>query len=163
MDAMFQELLVPLDGSPLSETALPTAIYLASSLKIPLKLLRVIPSVLAGAVALSASGSVALLGSDWDEFQKAQIQETRQYLNRIVSTLPNGVHIQISIRLGDPAEEIVSATRESPSTLVVMSTHGRSGIARWVMGSVAETVSHRAAAPLLLVHPGFDRGSGDGS
>jgi len=140
------KILVPLDGSALSEAASVYAANLAVNQDIELILLHV-----------SAS-------------EKHDIKETeRDYLDRQITaintivearTQPGTYKPKITAELvaGHPADEILSAIREKNIDLVVMATHGRSGISSLVMGSVANKIVRGSDAPVLLVKPGEDKG-----
>ncbi|MCA9871481.1 MAG: universal stress protein, partial [Anaerolineae bacterium] len=76
----------------------------------------------------------------------------QDYLDQVVRGITAAGHQAISaVRLGQPAEEIISYAGENNCELIVMSTHGRSGIGRWVYGSVADKVLRGSATPVLLV------------
>jgi nucleotide-binding universal stress UspA family protein len=67
-----------------------------------------------------------------------------------------GYDVSVSVRFGDPAEEIVACARDSDIDLVAMATHGRTGLRQLIMGSVAEKVLRRLTIPVLLVRPFAD-------
>jgi nucleotide-binding universal stress UspA family protein len=135
-------ILVPLDGSPLAELALTHAADLARDKGAKLVLLR-------------AAEARTLVG-DPTEAQVAAVREAEEYLTatreRVVRT---GVSdVEVSVWYGPPAEAIVDAARYRNAGLIVMSSHGRSGLGRLVLGSVAETVLRATVIPILLIRPG---------
>ncbi|MBI4525667.1 MAG: universal stress protein [Deltaproteobacteria bacterium] len=132
---MYSKILVPLDGSSVSETVLPYARLLANSLKLSVELLRVNDSDLPAASSPPSRGL--------------------EYLETIAHTFSNNASTICTLRLGKPAEAILDRA-EQAGTLIVMGTHGRSGVRRWLLGSVAEKVLQGATNPLLLVR-GRDR------
>jgi len=76
----------------------------------------------------------------------------QDYLDHVTRRIKAAGHeVVTAIRLGQPAEEIISYASESGCEVIVMSTHGRSGIGRWVYGSVADKVLRGSATPVLLV------------
>src|SRR5262249_10251606 len=140
--------LVPLDGSPLSETALGLAQQLATALKVPLTLLRVVETVYF--FSDPAPGSAAAFQEMIDALQEA----TNSYLSDVERDLRSKRVTVTSIApLGFPASEIEDYVRKNPGTLVVMATHGRTGVAGAVLGSVARRVVGSVAAPVVLVRP----------
>jgi nucleotide-binding universal stress UspA family protein len=148
---MQQNILVPLDGSALAETVLPHAVRLAQATRRGLILLRVIPppgltDPLAGAIATTAGAYDA-----WE----ADALAAREYLGSVVERLHiEELPIQTVVLEGDPAATIVGYVQDQPEKLLLaMATHGRSGLGRWVFGSVAERVLHATPVPLLLVRP----------
>jgi len=157
---VIKKVLVPVDGSPLSEAALPVAESIAARFGATVELLRVVPSVLQGVVSF-ASADVPMLGPDWDDMERDQVSEARRYVVQLGRSLPQRTTVTTSVRLGDPIEEILHRARQGGFDLVVMSTHGRTGVGRWVMGSVAESVARRIGVNVLLVHPAADRAAGD--
>lgn len=136
-------LLVPLDGSPLAEAALGQAGEVADALAAELVLLRVVEP---------ADGFAALGTAYLPAQSQAVLDEAQAYLDGI-STSPSvaGRATTRLVAAGDPAAKIAAAARDQNVDLIVMSTHGSGGLARLTMGSVATSVLHRAATPLLLV------------
>lgn len=70
-----------------------------------------------------------------------------------VRSVPPGVKVHLEVRVGRPGEEIVAAASERNSDLIVISTHGRTGLDRYLIGSVADRVARMAPCPVLLVPP----------
>ena len=123
-------IVVPLDGSALAEEALPHAVLLARKLDVPLRLLRVVPE--------DATPEVGA--------------EARAYVEDVAKRLAVAAHGEI--RYGDPAGEIIDYVQEQPDPLIVMTTHGRGGVGRWISGSVADKVVRHAGVPVLLLRSG---------
>ncbi len=144
-------LLVPLDGSAFAEEALPVAQELADALGGELLLMRaVVPPE--HARTTEPGGIVASL----DQELAALEAEARGYLRGVSDRLVEGqatTQPQIDARVGKPAEAIAEASREHEVALVVVATHGRTGLARWRLGSVADEVLRHGSVPLLLVRP----------
>jgi len=138
---MYRTILVPLDDSAFSERALPMATTLAQHLKSKLILTRV------------ASASV-FPGADATEAQVQAVREAQDHLSDLASRLgEQGLPVEIAVPYGDAAEEILVEVGLHSAGLVIMCTHGRSGLGRWIYGSTAEQVLHRSPVPVLLVHP----------
>ncbi len=76
--------------------------------------------------------------------------EAQVYLHEVARRLA-GFPVEYAVRFGDPAEEILEESRESGADLIAMATHGRTGIARLWLGSVAEAVFRRRQVPVVLV------------
>jgi nucleotide-binding universal stress UspA family protein len=144
---MYEKILVALDGSQLSEAILPYSRLLADNLKLAVELIHVIDSEMA--TPTSAAGQAR-----YQEVMTAENEKSLDYLKKIAASFPSGTKIQCSVEPGNPAEVIVDKAAEHRHTLIAMSTHGRSGINRWLIGSVADKVLHGAANPLLLVRAG---------
>ena len=145
-------ILVPLDGSALAETALPWAVVLATRWRAPLVLARVVALRSHAAVSL-ADAALAAGAYEYEE------QEARAYLERSASAL-RAAHPDVEVRgevvCGDAAGALLDLEQQVDARVVVLTTHGRTGLARWARGSVAETIVRYGAAPVLLVRP-WDR------
>ena len=151
---MQAEILVPLDGSLVAETVLPQAVTLARALTGSLTLLRVTPPTL-GAEPLAEAIQAPVITYRPRPVDRDQADS---YLAGVAKQLEaTGVPVRIVVLRGDPATAIVQYVQEAPDVrLIAMATHGRSGMSRWVFGSVAEKVLRAATVPLLLVRPGDD-------
>lgn len=140
-----KELLVPLDGSLLAETALPHAIAIAKSLGLKATLLRAyeVPISVATPLPYTVDADRVTL--------EAMREEVENYLREKVSQLASQGVKEVShvAALGGAGQQIVDAA--GPQTLIVMCTHGRSGMGRWFLGSVASRVSHHSSGPVLVV------------
>ncbi len=136
------KILLPLDGSLVSETTLGLAAAMARRLAAQLVVLRVTDPrapLPAGAAGMAA----ALCQADQDG--------ASEYLERIARDLTHrGVGGEVHWRQGHPVDQIVRVAREERVDLILMATHGRSGPARWMLGSVAEGVLRVAPCPVLL-------------
>lgn len=138
--------LVPLDGSPLSETALPVAEELAGTMPLEMLLVRVIDTGSPYAGVWDDAGYVPP-----DPEIKA---EGREYLAGVARKLRGrGLSVRWELLKGPPALSIVQLARETPRSLVALTTHARSGLVRWWLGSVAEAVVRSSGAPVLVVPP----------
>lgn len=143
---MYRRLLVTLDGSEMSEEALPYAEDLAEKMSSQVDLLRVAPRP---QPLIEEGGRVVVT---IDQEMERMTTDFNQYLTRIAFRFrAKGLTVRSDIRFGDPAEEIVDYAKENNISMIVMCTHGRSGISRWVYGSVAERVLRAAPTPVLLV------------
>src|SRR5690606_28825453 len=143
---MYQRIVVPLDGSDLAEQALSAAEELARALNTPLHLIRVVDF---------PSSSFAYVYGAMVESQAATAQfeseraMAESYLDAIARSIEKtGLSVTTEVRPGIPVHELVEAMK--PGDLFVVATHGRSGMARWFLGSVAEEITRRATVPVLL-------------
>jgi nucleotide-binding universal stress UspA family protein len=141
----YRTILVPLDGSPLAERALPYAVALATHHGSTLVLVEAV----APASPHGAGSAQALRSS----------AEAHRYLARWRVRLEAacGVSVEAAVVFGAADREIVGEVLRRDADLVVMSTHGRSGIERALMGSVADYVQHHASVPVLLIPPTCSR------
>ncbi|MFB3885205.1 MAG: universal stress protein [Thermodesulfobacteriota bacterium] len=143
---MYKKILVPLDGSELAKKALDHAEKLAKIFDSEITLFQVVPF-------MPIYGSPELVTPlIIDEKQKEAVEKE---LTRLVEELKKkGYKASAMVRTGQQvAVEIIDFAKEVGADLIVMSTHGRSGITRWVVGSVAHKVLIRAETPILLLRP----------
>ncbi len=141
---MHKKILVALDGSQPSEQILPYARHLAKRLNIPVALLQVIePEALIPLVAGKPER--------YPEVLAAQRGTIGAYLNRVATSFSTSSSVDCLVEVGKPAEIIVDKAAADVGTLIAMTTHGRSGVQRWLLGSVAAKVLHATRNYLLLV------------
>jgi len=152
---MFTRMLVPLDGSKLAENVLPYARALAGALGLRIELLSVVESV--DFARTTHAGHVR----DLDPIIEAAVQESRRYLEGVARSF-TGSTATCFVEQGQPEDVIIERAAGDKETLIGMATRGRSGIHRWLMGSVAEKVLRGATNPLLLVR-GNEEGNSEGA
>jgi nucleotide-binding universal stress UspA family protein len=141
---MYKKILVPLDGSELAKKALEEAEKLANCSGAEITLFEVVPFMpIYGSPELVTPLIV-------DEKQK---EAAEKYLSNLAEELKKkGLRVTAMVRTGQQvAVEIIDFAKEAGVDLIVMCTHGRSGISRWVLGSVALKVLTRAETPILLI------------
>jgi len=141
---MYKKILVPLDGSELAKTALDQAEKLAKTFDAEIILFQVVPFMpIYGSPELVTPLIV-------DEKQK---EAAEKYLANLAEELrKKGLKVAAMVRTGQQvAVEIIDFAKETRVDLIIMCTHGRSGISRWVLGSIAHKVLTRAETPILLV------------
>ena len=147
----YTKLLVPLDGSQLSEQVLPYAHWLARSLPCNVDLLRVIQPVGADTEAeLHTDRSVDAMTAELTSMALARLDSNAQSFG------PDRT-VQRHTEIGEPTEVILRTAEAVPETLIMMATHGHSGVGRWLMGSVTYQAIHRSKNPLFVVRPARER------
>jgi nucleotide-binding universal stress UspA family protein len=141
------QILIPLDGSNIGQAALDHIEHVARKTRAAINLIQVIST--------SGSMEASLLGNaNWDSFFKAMRKAASDYLESLVEELKgHGISAKYDILIGNPAAEIIEYARKNKADLIAMSTHGRTGLARWVLGSTADKVLHGAGMPMWLVRP----------
>ncbi len=145
-EPLVARIVVPLDGSELSEAALRPAIDLSCDLGVPLHLVRVVESdpvretVLGGPLVASATARAT----------ERAIADAERYLDSRAQIARDRNCVAVTeARAGYPVTELIATLK--PGDVVVMSSHGRGGIGRWLLGSVADRLVREAPAPVLLV------------
>ncbi len=131
---MYQNIVHPLDGSDASESAIPHAEQLALGCQ-------------ARRVTI-----VHVVEQVRYEGMLSRGKRPGVYLQRAARKLEaKGIATDIRVLTGDPAEAIVSYTEKNPADVIVMASHGRSGVTRWAVGSVADKVFRASKVPVLMV------------
>jgi nucleotide-binding universal stress UspA family protein len=156
-EARLSTILVPLDGSELAEKVLPTVTDLSAFLKLEAVLVHVLVRVYFG----PPDELLPVFGSNIPNQNELWAQagsEASHYLSEKVAQLrtkglPNVSSVLIEGGAEGAAAAIIDLARKSSDNLVIMSTHGRSGIGRWLLGSVTERVVRHSGNPVLVIRP----------
>jgi nucleotide-binding universal stress UspA family protein len=180
---MYKQLVVPLDGSLLAEKALPIAVTLLARLRAELVLLRVIKPLHVSHVTYEMDNSVIESSSAYAEklhsriafpefelakaygpvqeftaYDESEEETAQQYLNAVKAQLvdkyaldPLLIHTKLGY--GSTPEEIATIASKTKAELIVMTTHGRTGLSRLVTGSVATKVLKQSKVPVMLIRP----------
>jgi nucleotide-binding universal stress UspA family protein len=138
-------IIVPLDGSELAEGALPYAVALARALESRVALVCVWEG--------NDSELAAALPSVAMEIESGAREYFGAYLRKLEARLFEGVPVQAEVREGDAANEIERAAEDLGARAIVIGTHGRSGIGRWLYGSTASRILRNATIPVMAVGP----------
>ena len=148
---MYKKILVPLDGSKLAECVLPHVEAIAKGTNVEEVIL--------------VSATERVLGyrpiTDYAEPMKDELvpeavgkmeKQAQKYLDRIAKGLEaKGIKVETLVLLGNPAEEITINAKHYGADLIIMASHGRSGISKWTHGSVADKVFRASSIPVLMV------------
>ncbi|HLN87952.1 MAG TPA: universal stress protein [Candidatus Limnocylindrales bacterium] len=151
-EAVLKSVIVPLDGSELAESILPVVEELAKKFQLEVILIR------AYAIPYGAytAGEGFYDPVNLEAFLKRLREETIDYLEGKTAQLKRKGLADVSYvaRDGLSADEIIKFARATPDTLIAMCSHGYSGVKRWVLGSVTETVVRHAVDPVLVLRAG---------
>ena len=147
---MYTKILVPLDGSELAECVLP---YVKWFIKVSdvneLVLLRVVEHL---HIPGGLEGSI--IPEERERIEQDAVRLAGDYLNKLaVNFQKTGLKVRAEVLVGKPAKTIAEYVGKSKVDLIIMATHGYSGIHRWVRGSVADEILHAARVPVFLVRP----------
>jgi nucleotide-binding universal stress UspA family protein len=150
---MYKKILVPLDGSEIAECVLGHIKNLSQGAEAPeIVLFRVCepPVILAD--------FPATLQEKWEDHVKEETDHMKQqcslYLNEVEKRLKEaGLMIITQTALGKPAEEIIEYAAKNNVDVILMATHGRSGISRWAYGSIADKVLRSSPVPVMIIRP----------
>jgi nucleotide-binding universal stress UspA family protein len=143
---MFQRVLVPLDGSVRAEQALPVAVRLARAMGGSLLLVQVVSP------PLDFSGGMSPAPLMTDQVVESEMADASDYL-KAVTMRPELAEIKVTteVLFGIPAQLLIQSARVHRSDFVVLCSHGRTGLTRWALGSVAHTLVHQSDVPVLVL------------
>ena len=146
-EAMLKSVVVPLDGSELAESVIPTLTGFAKALDLEVVLFR------AYHIPYNVYGDDWGFSGSYEDLVTGVRDEAREYLEKKVTEVKKlGVRkVAFEIKEGFAGDEIIAAGRKTPDSLIAMCSHGRSGVKRWVLGSVTETVVRHAGEPVLVL------------
>lgn len=137
---MHDHILLPTDGSPETERAIAYAISIADEVGATVHALHVIKGLVYDSY-------------DNDEEKQADLETAgRNALEEVrIAAEPTDVPVETELRYGPPTEEILAAADDANAGIIVMGTHGRTGLDRLLVGSVAESITRRATVPVITV------------
>ncbi len=143
---MYKKILVPLDGSPLAEAVLPHAQALAKSENAEIVLLR---------VAITPDPNLFHRdAAEGRQITDAIEEEALDYMQSEIAKLRRkGAKVKGITRDGVIPDTILEVAEETHADMIAMSTHGRTGVQRWLLGSVADQIVHNSHIPVMLIHP----------
>jgi nucleotide-binding universal stress UspA family protein len=145
---MYQHVMVPLDGSELAECVLPhvRAIAVGCSV-VKVTLVRVVEPLL-----IRGSVGVRISPEEKERLEKQSMDEAKDYLDQIAKSLKeSGVAAESEVLSGDVVSKLVDYANMNEVDLVIISTHGRSGVSRWVWGSVTDRILRAVCVPVTMV------------
>ncbi len=149
---MYKKIIAPLDGSELSECTLGHLMEVAKGCQVPeVVLLYVVEPYHKGELHYRHAGLSE------EEIHKRDVEEEaygKKYLAKVADKVKkDGLAVKTALAYGIPAEEIINYAEKNEVDLIIMSTHGRSGITRWALGSVADKVIRHSVTPVLIAAP----------
>lgn len=146
---MFQRILVPLDGSTLSEKAIPVAAWIARASGGTIIFVNVVlPPVEFG--TYSPERTISLKPAAFERREA----EANRYLTGVITTYANeltGITTEMDVAAGAASSEITSEARLEQVDLIVIASKGETGLSRWVFGSVAQDLVRRSPVPVLVL------------
>lgn len=147
----FHHMMITLDGSDLAEQALGPALQLGRLMQTRYTLLRVVKPV----VSLDPTTGWSATTDRNEPLARQQLDEAQAYLDRIAERLRGqGLTVQTRLVLHTrPADTILEETREQGVDVIALATHGRGGLQRLLLGSVADKVLRGGTTPLLICRP----------
>jgi nucleotide-binding universal stress UspA family protein len=146
---MYQRIMAPLDGSDLAECTLGHLESIAKAFQPrEIILVRVVVPIAWSPVTTEFGPTPSEIGAMEDREKRVSAAYLAGFKQRLI---PLSIPVKVEVLYGKAAETLVGYAKDNGIDLIVMSSHGRSGISRWVMGSVADRVVRASAVPVLLV------------
>jgi nucleotide-binding universal stress UspA family protein len=144
---MFSKILVPLDGSELAECVFP---YVEDIAK--LRNSKVVAAFVVEHYEMPFYGTVVYDEENLKEIEQSAKKGAEHYMGTVNKRLmATGIDSEVIVLEGKIADTLVDYASNKGFDLVVMATHGRSGLARWVVGSIADKILHYSTVPVLLI------------
>ena len=144
---MYRNIMAPLDGSELAECVLPHVEAIAKERQAVVEVVSVVEPI-----EIPTRGGIALSGDDLKQIELQAKHEAENYLGGVVSRLEHaGVKVKSKLIMGKAADSLSDYAQSGNFDLIIMATHGRSGISRWIRGSVADRILQSSSVPVLLV------------
>jgi len=142
--------MVPLDGSELAECVIPYVEEFIDQGQVEvIVFIRVVKPVITPA---SFDDNVTYFPEDWSKWESEKKTSAEDYLKKVVSRLKrNGVKFQTEVLVGRIGDRLLDYIKANDFNLIVIATHGRSGLSRWVRGSVADKILSASHVPVLMV------------
>lgn len=155
---MFKKILVPLDGSRFSSRAIRYASEIARRFNAKLIFIQVVPPTtpvptttgIPPGVESPAAAEISMQTALFED--KKNVTSAKRYLSRKVRDIkPEGIKASYNVIVGDPSSSIMLFSKKEHIDLIVMTTHGKSGLKRAILGSVADTVIRESGKPVLVI------------
>jgi nucleotide-binding universal stress UspA family protein len=148
---MYKHLLVPLDGSTFAEAALTAALEIADKFESRITLIRILHTE----ENVLIDNPILQNAEVWAGIRQLETEEAQSYLNEKFIRLDEQNYDVATcfVEAGSAAEAIIEQAAELECDLIIMSTHGRSGLGRFVYGSVASKLIRHATQPIMLIRP----------
>lgn len=146
---MYEKIMIPLDGSELAECVMP---HLDALLDDSKEMIKEVVLIAVVKPLISYNSQYYIDPEIVKESESAKVASAREYLDRIAENFKDKAQrIRTEILVGPVTELLIDYAEENSIDLVIIATHGRSGVTRWVMGSVADKILKSINAPVLMI------------
>ena len=147
---MFNKIMVPLDGSELAECVIPYVEDFIDQGEVELVVfVRVVKRFINPS---SFDDSLTYIPEDWSKLETERKFSAENYLKKVVSQLKqNGVKFKTEVLVGRIGDSLIDYIKANDFDLIIIATHGRSGLSRWVIGSVADKILSASHIPVLMI------------
>ena len=157
---MYSKIMVPLDGSELAECVMPHVEAITTGCKITNVVFVRVVAPIQLPVRLPAQGELGFQEKDRREMEEQRKKTAEAYLEKIVQkTALKGTVLSYEVLEGQVAETLAEWAEQNGADLIIIASHGRSGVGRWVMGSVADRLLRSVCVPVMMIRaPGCESG-----
>jgi nucleotide-binding universal stress UspA family protein len=152
---MYQKIMVPLDGSELAECVLPHVEGFIESCQVStivfVRAVKPEPAVSRGAYT-TGEVDLTVIEANTQRIEEEKKASAKNYLDQVISRLKgDGVNFETEVLVGTVAESLIDYTETNNVDMILIATHGRSGVSRWVRGSIADRILRGSRVPVLMV------------
>ena len=152
---MYQKIMVPLDGSELAECVLPHVEGFIQNCQVStivfVRAVKPEPTVARGAYT-SGEVDLSVIEENTKRIEEEKKATAKNYLDEVASRLKgDGVAFETEVLIGTVAESLIDYTEANNVDMILIATHGRSGVSRWVRGSIADRILRGSSIPVLMV------------
>ena len=149
---MYSKIMIPLDGSELAECVLPHVEAITTGCKITgVVFVRVVDPIQLPA-SVPARGEFGFSEKERQQLEEQRKQTAAAYLKKIIeNTRLEGAQLSYEVLEGKVADVLAHWAEKNGVDLIIIASHGRSGVSRWVMGSVADRILRSACVPVLMI------------
>ena len=152
---MYKKIMVPLDGSELAECVLPHVEGFITNCQVStiifVRAVKPEPMVSRGAYA-TGEVDLTIIEENTKKIEEEKKSSAKDYLNQVADRLKHeGVQLQTEVIVGKVAEGLIDYTEANNIDMILIATHGRSGVSRWVRGSIADRILRGSSIPVLMV------------
>ena len=149
---MYNKIMVPLDGSELAECVMPHVEAITTGCKITNVVFVRVVAPIQLPVRLPAQGELGFQEKDRREIQEQRKKTAEAYLDKIVQkTALEGAALSYEVLEGNVAETLAQWAEQNGVDLIIIASHGRSGVGRWVMGSIADRLLRSVCVPVMMI------------
>ena len=155
---MYNKIMVPLDGSDLAESVLPHLEFLTAACKAKHVVLVRVVNPISLPISVPAHGEFGFTEKDRQKLEENRKQTAEEYLQKITQGIDiPGTNVSHAVLEGKPENMLADYATQNEVDLIIIASHGRSGVSRWVLGSVADRIVRNSCVPVMMVRaPGCE-------
>ena len=155
---MYNKIMVPLDGSDLAESVLPHLEFLTAACKARNVVLVRVVNPISLPISVPAHGEFGFTEKDRQKLEENRKKTAEEYLQKITQDIDiPETNVSHAVLEGKPENMLADYATQNEVDLIIIASHGRSGVSRWVLGSVADRIVRNSCVPVMMVRaPGCE-------